>query len=81
MIIFFLSTVSKQMDIYNKQRFISDCPGIRAPTHGLLSSSSVFHGTYVTVSCDLSYTLIGQNILHCESGLWSERVGTCEAGK
>ena len=61
--------------------FVSDCPTLRAPTHGSFSSSSVAHGTYMNVSCDTNYSLVGKAILLCVSGSWSETVGTCAEGK
>lgn len=60
-------------------RFVPDCPELRAPIHGSLSSSSRRNGAYVTVLCDKNYTLIGESIMKCVSGSWSETVGTCEA--
>lgn len=51
--------------------------------HGSLSSSLELNGTngtYVTVSCDTNYTLVGNGILQCVSGSWSGTVGTCEEG-
>lgn len=60
--------------------FVSDCRELRAPIHGSLSSSLKGHGTYIAILCDTSYTLVGESILQCVSGTWSQTVGTCEAG-
>lgn len=75
-------TVIVYVTIYNITcDLISGCPRLRQPIHGTLSSRSVGYGMYVTVTCDTSYTLVGESILQCVSGSWSGTVGTCEAGK
>ena len=54
---------------------------LKAPIHGSLSSSLKAHDTYVSVSCETNFTLVGKSNLRCVSGSWSETVGTCERGK
>ena len=61
-------------------RFVSDCSVLKAPIHGSLSSSLKAHDTYVSVSCETNFTLVGKSNLRCVSGSWSETVGTCERG-
>ncbi|KAJ7383519.1 hypothetical protein OS493_027685 [Desmophyllum pertusum] len=39
----------------------------------------LIHGSSVEYACDVSYTLTGSNILHCDDGSWSTSVPSCKA--
>ena len=59
----------------------SDCDDLVAPTHGFLSSTSIVHGSHVTVSCNNGYSLSGERTLICLSGSLSGTIGACDAGR
>ncbi|XP_077996860.1 E-selectin-like [Glandiceps talaboti] len=57
-----------------------DCTALRPPTNGLLSTTSVTHGTGVLMACDAGYTAIGgSTLIFCYDGTWSDTLADCLA--
>ena len=62
--------------------FFSDCTQLGLQTHGNISTTNVFHGTTVTVTCEKNYSLINGTSKHtCTDGLWSGKMGQCRRGE
>ena len=60
----------------------SDCTQLGLQTHGNISTTNVFHGTTVTVTCEKNYSLINGTSKHtCTDGLWSGKMGQCKRGE
>ena len=49
----------------------SDCPNLAAPNFGFISTTDLFEGTVVEVTCTTAYTLEGASQISCEpGGVW-----------
>ena len=60
----------------------SDCTQLGLQTHRYISTTNVFHGTTVTVTCEKNYSLINGTSKHtCTDGLWSGKMGQCKRGE
>ena len=60
----------------------SDCTQLGLQTHRNTSTTNVFHGTTVTVTCEKNYSLINGTSKHtCTDGLWSGKMGQCKRGE
>lgn len=61
--------------------FLVSCP-LLSISNGAVSSTSVYPGVVITVTCNDGYILNGPSAITCLlNGTWSKQIPTCKAGK
>lgn len=65
--------------VSNALSFAANCRNPGIPRNGARKGDNFEHGQTVSFTCNNGYTLIGNNSMQCQEGVWSSSLPQCKS--